>query len=134
MNNPLHILAVVGDPLAERLLSRYLRGQGFQVTVVATEEELFENLEYASIDLILFDADTVKFSFISTIQLIKFTAYKENNFSILILSSDPFQYMDDDNISSYVDAFIHKPVAAYTLIDTINTLGVSIRNARSCKK
>lgn len=134
VSDQLHILAVVGDPLAERLLSRYLRGQGFQVTVVATEEELFDNLQYVPIDLILFDADTIKFSVTSIIKLITFSEHNQSNFFILILSSDVFRYMDDDNIFPFVDAFIYKPVAAHTLVDTINTLGIKIKNTRFSKK
>ena len=130
----MHILAVVGDPLAERLLSRYLRGQGFQVTVVATEEELFENLQCVPVDIILFDADTINFSVTSTIKLINFSKNEESNFFILILSSDVFRYMDDDNIFPFVDSFIYKPVAAHTLVETINALGIKSKNASSSEK
>ena len=130
----LYILAVVDDPLAERLLRRSLQRQGFQVSFVASEEGVFEFLENSSVDVVLIDTDIKEFSVFETIKIIKAVNYEENYFSIIIMSSNVFHYLDDEIISDHVDAFIEKPVDIHVLIDTVETLANNSRGVRSSKK
>ena len=133
MTDPLHILAVVDEPLAERLLSRYLQGQGFQVTAVATEEDALEALQASLIDVILFDADITDCDIPQAIKLIKILNFDKGISSIIIMSNDIYSYMSDNTIAECVYAFIAKPVDPRVLVETIDTLGDNIRKAHSSK-
>jgi len=50
-----HVLIVDDDPDIAGLVSRYLGGQGFRVSVAATASQLRQSLQRAAVDLILLD-------------------------------------------------------------------------------
>ena len=127
LGNCLDVLAIVSEPLAQRILKRVLERSGHWSVIVSCESDALDALEAVMFDAMIIDIETLGLGspqFINLVRMARVGLPRLPVIALNINSSASFlQQLDEIG----VEAILAKPVPPTALIDTLNR----VSNARA---
>ena len=120
LGNCLDVLAIVSEPLAQRILKRMLERSGHWSVSVSSESDALDALERVMFDAIIIDIETLGLGspqFINLVRMARFGFPRLPVIALHINSSASFLHQLDE---IGVEAILAKPVPPKTLLDTLN--------------
>ena len=125
LGSSLRILVCEDDATNQKILLRLLELAGHQASLANNGEELLDQLERASFDLVIADLNMAGMSGTDALKLYRFTRPDDARTRFILLTADATPGARQSGKEAGFDAFLSKPVDASTLFSTIaNLLGM----------
>ncbi len=125
LENTLRVLVCEDDATNQKILLRLLERAGHHVALSANGEELLDQLEQASFDLVIADLNMAGMSGTDALKLYRFTRPDDTRTRFILFTADATLSARQAAKEAGFDAFLSKPVDAATLFGTIaNLLGM----------
>jgi len=125
LENTLRILVCEDDATNQKILLRLLERAGHHVSLSANGEELLDQLEQASFDLVIADLNMAGMSGTDALKLYRFTRPDDTRTRFILFTADATLSARQAAKEAGFDAFLNKPVDASTLFGAIaNLLGM----------
>jgi two-component system sensor histidine kinase RpfC len=118
----LKILICEDDSTNQNILKRLLELAGHQVTLSDNGEEMLDQLEQNSFDLVIADLNMAGMSGTDALKLYRFTRPDDNRTRFVLFTADATVHARHAAKEAGFDAFLSKPVNASTLFSTIAKL------------
>ncbi|BBP03786.1 sensory/regulatory protein RpfC [Sulfuriferula plumbiphila] len=130
LENTLRILVCEDDATNQKILLRLLELAGHHVSLSANGEELLDQLEQSSFDLVIADLNMAGLSGTDALKLYRFTRADDTRTRFILFTADATLSARQAAKEAGFDAFLSKPVDASTLFGTIaNLLGMPSASA-----
>lgn len=121
----LKILVCEDDGTNQKILFRLLSLPGHQVALTKNADELLDALEMNQFDLVITDLNMGGMNGIDAIKLYRFTQPHDKKTRFMLFTADASLVARQASNDAGFDAFLAKPVDAFTLFNTIeNVLGL----------
>lgn len=125
LGNTLHILVCEDDATNQKILLRLLELAGHHIVLANNGEELLDQLEQASFDLVIADLNMAGMSGTDALKLYRFTRPDDTRTRFILFTADATLSARQAAKEAGFDAFLGKPVDASTLFGAIaNLLGM----------
>jgi len=125
LESTLRILVCEDDATNQKILLRLLERAGHHVSLSTNGEELLDQLEQASFDLVIADLNMAGMSGTDALKLYRFTRPDDTRTRFILFTADATLSARQAAKEAGFDAFLSKPVDASTLFGTIaNLLGM----------
>lgn len=125
LENTLRILVCEDDATNQKILLRLLELAGHHFSLAINGEELLDQLEQASFDLVIADLNMAGMSGTDALKLYRFTRPDDTHTRFILFTADATLSARQAAREAGFDAFLSKPVDASTLFGTIaNLLGM----------
>lgn len=125
LENTLRILVCEDDTTNQKILLRLLELAGHHISLAINGEELLDQLEQASFDLVIADLNMAGISGTDALKLYRFTRPDDTRTRFILFTADATLSARQAAKEAGFDAFLSKPVDASTLFGTIaNLLGM----------
>ncbi|MES2366582.1 MAG: ATP-binding protein [Pseudomonadota bacterium] len=132
LGSSLRILISEDDATNQKILLRLLELAGHQASPATNGEELLDQLEQASFDLVIADLNMAGMSGTDALKLYRFTRPDDTHTRFILLTADATPGARQAGQEAGFDAFLNKPVDASTLFNTIaNLLGMPATTAEN---
>ena len=132
LGSSLRILVCEDDATNQKILLRLLELAGHQTSLANNGEELLDQLERASFDLVIADLNMAGMSGTDALKLYRFTRPDDARTRFILLTADATPGARQAGKEAGFDAFLSKPVDASTLFSTIaNLLGMPATTAEN---
>ena len=118
----LNILICEDDTTNQNILKRLLELAGHQATLSDNGEEMLDQLEQNSFDLVIADLNMAGMSGTDALKLYRFTRPEDNRTRFVLFTADATVNARHAAKEAGFDAFLSKPVNASTLFSTIAKL------------
>lgn len=118
----LNILVCEDDATNQKIMMRLLELAGHNVTLSANGEEMLDQLEQGSFDLVITDLNMVGMSGTDSLKLYRFMRPDDTDTRFILFSADATMNARQAAREAGFDAFLSKPVDAPTLFGTIAKL------------
>ena len=116
----LEVLAIVSDPLAQRILKRMLERAGHWPWVVSGEVHALEALDRALFDALIIDIDTLGAGTVRFISLVRMGRLGMSPLPVIALEFNTSASLLHQLEGLGVAAILRKPVAPKTLLDSLS--------------
>ena len=117
--SPLHILICEDDATNQKILLRLLELAGHRICLANNGEELLDQLEQDSFDVVIADLNMAGMSGTDALKLYRFTRPDDSHTRFILFTADATTEARQAASEAGYDAFLNKPVDAHTLFDTI---------------
>jgi two-component system, sensor histidine kinase RpfC len=117
--HPQNILVCEDDATNQKILMRLLELAGHHVTLTANGEEMLDQLELGSFDLVIADLNMAGMSGTDALKLYRFTRPDDTRTRFILFTADATMNARQAAKEAGFDAFLSKPVDAATLFDTV---------------
>ena len=125
LENTLRILVCEDDATNQKILLRLLERAGHHISLAINGEELLDQLEQTSFDLVIADLNMAGISGTDALKLYRFTRPDDTRTRFILFTADATLSARQAAKEAGFDAFLNKPVDASTLFGTIaNLLGM----------
>jgi two-component system sensor histidine kinase RpfC len=118
----LNILVCEDDATNQNILKRLLELAGHQVTLSANGDEMLDNLETASFDVVIADQNMAGMSGTDALKLYRFARPDDKRTRFILFTADATTNARQAAREAGYDAFLSKPVNAATLFATIASI------------
>lgn len=118
----LHILVAEDNSTNRKIISKILERAGHSADMVENGEQALDMLENKKYDLAIMDMHMPVLAGLEAIRIYRMTTLQKSPIPIIILTANATIEARRECEEAGVDAFLTKPIEAYTLLDTVARL------------
>jgi len=118
----LHLLVAEDNSTNRKIISKILERAGHSVDLVENGEQALDMLENKKYDLAIMDMHMPVLAGLEAIRIYRMTAVLEAQIPVIILTANATVEARRECEEAGVDAFLTKPIEAYSLLDTVARL------------
>jgi len=126
-----HFRIIVADDSAtnRQVIGKILERGGHSVTLVEDGEDVLDALEAAEFDLVILDRNMPGMGGVETLRALRMMTLGCDKLPVIILSADVTSETREECLEAGADAFLHKPIEAIRLLDSVVELsgGIAVK-------